>query len=240
MSPSLPSLPSPPPPWSPTPRTRTRARTRSGPGATGDARPRTLLVPSAVGVYGADRGDEVLTEDSTVGDDFLARVCRLTEAAAQPARVAGVRVVALRTGIVLSSAGGFLATQRPLYLACLGGPISGGRQWLSWVSRRDHVRAMAHLLLDSQVSGPVNVTAPGAVRQGEFALAYGASLHRPARVPLPAGLLTPVLGPDMVAEVLRAGQRVVPDRLLRDGFRFEHPRLEQALRWVAQGETPGE
>lgn len=195
-------------------------------------RPRTLLVPSAVGIYGAERGDEELTEDSPLGDDFLARVCRLTERAAEPARTVGVRVVALRTGIVLSNAGGYLGLQGLLYRAGLGGPISGGAQWLSWVTRTDHVRAMRHLLLDSDVEGPVDVTAPGAVRQREFARAYAASLHRPAILPLPAGLLVPVLGPDMVAEVVRAGQRVAPRRLLADGFAFRHPELADALAWL--------
>lgn len=197
--------------------------------------PRTFLVPSAVGVYGADRGEEVLDEGASVGDDFLARVCRLTEAAARPAADAGVRVVALRTGIVLSSHGGFLAMQRPLYLAGLGGPIDSGEQWLSWIAREDHVRAQRHLLEDSDLEGPVNLTAPGAVRQREFARAYAASLGRPCRLRLPTAVLVPVLGPDMVAEVVRAGQRVVPDRLLRDGFTFTQPRLVPALAEVRAG-----
>lgn len=197
--------------------------------------PRTLLVPSAVGVYGAERGDEVLDEGASTGDDFLARVCRLTEAAAQPAQAVGVRVVSLRTGIVLSSHGGFLQVQRPLYLAGLGGPIDSGEQWLSWISREDHVRAMRHLLLGSALEGPVNVTAPGAVHQREFARTYAASLNRPCRLMLPSAALVPLLGPDMVREVVRAGQRVVPDRLLRDGFTFHQPRLVQALDAVRAG-----
>ncbi len=193
---------------------------------------RTLLIPSAVGVYGADRDDEVLTETSAVGEDFLARVCRLTERAADSARAAGIRVVALRTGNVLSPSGGYLGLQGLLYRAGLGGPISGGAQWLSWITRADHVRAMRHLLLDSDLEGPVNLTAPEPVRQGDFARAYAASLRRPAVVPLPAGLLRPVLGPDMVTEVLRASQRVMPRRLLDDRFAFDHPVLDDALKWL--------
>lgn len=195
-------------------------------------RDRVLLVPSAVGVYGADPGDAILTEASALGDDFLARVCRLTERAADAAREAGVRVVAMRTGIVLSGQGGYLGRQRLLYRAGLGGPVSGGAQWLAWITRADHVRAMRHLLAHSELSGPVNLAAPGAVRQRDFARALAASMRRPGVVPLPAGLLAPVLGPDMVAEVLRSGQRAVPERLLGDGFRFDHPSLPEALRWL--------
>ena len=197
--------------------------------------PRVLLVPSAVGIYGAEGGEGTFDEASATADDFLARVCRLTEAAARPAREAGVRVVALRTGLVLSREGGFLAAQRPLYLAGLGGPIDAGDQWISWIGRRDHVRAMVHLLLSSDLEGPVNLTAPGPVRQRDFARAYAASLHRPCLLRLPSSLLVPVLGPDMVDEVLRSGQRVLPTRLLEDGFTFDQPRLASALAEVGAG-----
>ncbi len=197
-------------------------------------RPRTLMVASAVGVYGADRGDEVLTEESTPGDDFLARVCRVTEGAARQAADEGARVVTLRTGIVLSALGGYLATQRPLFLAGGGGPIDSGAQWLPWITREDHIRAMVHLLTGSELSGPVNLAAPGAVRQRDFARAYAASLHRPSVLTLPSALLVPFLGPDMVKELLRAGQHAVPDRLLRDGFAFGHARLDDALSWLGE------
>lgn len=198
--------------------------------------PRVLLVPSAVGIYGADGGEATFDETSPVGDDFLARVCRLTEAATRPAADAGVRVVALRTGLVLSHAGGFLAAQRLLYLAGLGGPIDSGEQWVSWIGRGDHVRAMVHLLVDSTLGGPVNLTAPGPVRQRDFARSYAASLHRPCLLRLPTAPLVPLLGRDMVDEVVRSGQRVLPERLLEDGFTFTHPRLEDALRSVHAGE----
>ena len=197
--------------------------------------PRILLVPSAVGIYGAEGGEGTFDESSPVADDFLARVCRLTEAAARGAAEAGVRVVALRTGLVLSHAGGFLAAQRPLYLAGLGGPIDSGEQWVSWIARSDHVRAMVHLLTDSDLEGPVNLTAPGPVRQREFARAFAASLHRPSLIRLPSAPLVPVLGRDMVGEILRSGQRVLPSRLLLDGFTFDHPRLAEALDEVRAG-----
>lgn len=198
--------------------------------------PRTLLVPSAVGIYGAEGGERIFDEASAMADDFLARVCRLTEASTDEASAAGVRVVALRTGIVLSRHGGFLAAQRPLYLAGLGGPIDSGEQWVSWITRRDHVRAMLHLLLDSDLVGPVNLTAPGPVRQRDLARAYAALLHRPALLRLPTAPLVPLLGRDMVDEVLRSGQRVLPTRLLEDGFEFATPRLEDALRAMHAGQ----
>lgn len=216
--------------------TRTVARALAA-GAGDEAGPRTLLVPSAVGVYGAARGDEVLAEDAWVADDFLARVCRLTEQVAErTAAPSGVRVVSMRTGIVLSHAGGYLGVQRRVFGACLGGPVDSGEGWLPWITRADHVRAMVHLLTSSDLEGPVNLVAPGVVRQGEFARAYAALLHRPSCVRLPTWALVPVLGPDMVDELLRTDQRVVPDALLRDGFLFAQPTLTGAMRWLDEGE----
>ncbi|WP_127571950.1 TIGR01777 family oxidoreductase [Georgenia faecalis] len=187
-----------------------------------------LLQASAVGIYG-DRGEEALTEDSALGSDFLANVCRAWEGATAPAQEAGVTVTLLRTGIVLAPGGGAVGPLLPLFKAGLGGPLGGGRQWWPWISLADHVRAQLHLI-DSPLTGPVNVSGPNPQRQGEVIRALARSLGRPAFVPVPRLALRVALGP--FADDVLASQRMLPSRLLADGFTFLHPRAEDATAWV--------
>ena len=163
-----------------------------------DRKPSVLLSGSAVGFYG-DRGDEELTEQSAPGHDFLAGVCVAWEAATEPARDAGIRVAHLRTGIVLSPDGGALKKQLPLFKLFLGGRFGGGTQWQSWISIRDEVGAILHLL-EHDVAGPVNLTAPNPVTNGDFAKVLGRVLGRPSVVPVPS------FGPKLVLGV-RAGRQ---------------------------------
>lgn len=194
-----------------------------------DRKPAVLVSASGIGVYG-DSGDEPRTEDSALGDGFLADVVRAWEGAADPARAAGIRVVHTRFGIVQSRRGGALQTQLPLFKLGLGGPVGGGRQYVSWVAIDDVVSAIAFALPEDDISGPVNVTAPGAVTQGEYARTLGRVLRRPAVLPAPAFAVRAILG-DFANEVLE-GQRVIPQRLLDRGYVFRHPELEPALRHV--------
>lgn len=192
-------------------------------------RPRVMVCASAIGFYG-DRGDERLTEESPPGTGFLAEVVQEWEAAAEPARSAGIRVVNLRFGIVQSAQGGALRTQLPLFRLGLGGRVGRGRQYVSWVAIDDVVRAIEHALGSERLSGPANVTAPDPVTNAQYARTLGRVLHRPALLPAPAPAVRLVLG-EFAGEVLD-GQRVLPERLLADGFGFAHPELEGALRHV--------
>jgi hypothetical protein len=192
-------------------------------------RPQVMVCASAIGFYG-DRGDDRLTEESPPGTGFLAEVVQEWEAAAEPARSAGIRVVNLRFGIVQSAQGGALRTQLPLFRLGLGGRVGRGRQYVSWVAIDDVVRAIEHALGSEQLSGPANVTAPDPVTNAEYARTLGRVLHRPALLPAPAPAVRLVLG-EFAGEVLD-GQRVLPERLLADGFGFAHPELEGALRHV--------
>jgi uncharacterized protein (TIGR01777 family) len=194
-------------------------------------RPPTVMVSgSAMGIYG-DTGDRAVTEAGPLGDDFLADVCRQWEAAAGPAIEAGIRVTFPRTGIVLSPDGGALAKLLPLFRLGLGGRMGSGRQWWSWISIDDEVRAIEHLLT-STASGPVNLTAPHPVRNADFVAALGRVLHRPAAIPVPSFAPNLLLGPERADALLFDGQRVVPKALVADGFTFEHTDVEAALRTV--------
>lgn len=193
----------------------------------------TLLQASAVGFYG-DRGDEVLTEDSPSGDGFLAGVVRAWEEATRPARDAGVRVVHLRTGIVLSPRGGALGRLLPLLRLGVGGPLGSGRNTWPWITVEDHVRAMEHLLT-SAVAGPVNMTGPAPAAQGEVVRAVARELRRPALVRVPRWALRLVLG-GFADEVL-ASQHVLPTVLLGDGFEFRHADLDAAAAWLTSAEA---
>lgn len=197
-----------------------------------EARRRTglrFLQASAVGYYG-DRGEEVLTEDSSSGDDFTAEVCRRWEAATAPAEAAGVPVVHLRTGIVLGPGGGAVGPLLPLLRAGLAGPLAGGRAWWPWISLADQVRAQLHLL-DSSLAGPVNLVGPEPARQGDVMRELARAMHRPAVIPVPRLALRVVLGE--FADSILASQRLLPRRLLDDGFTFCHPTLRDAAEWVA-------
>jgi uncharacterized protein (TIGR01777 family) len=188
--------------------------------------PAVLLVASATGIYG-DRREEVLTEDSVPGTGFLADVCRDWEEAAEPAAAAGIRVVHLRFGVVLSGGEGVLGKMAPLFRMGLGGRLGSGRQWMSWIGIEDAVAAV-QFLMKTQVVGAVNMTAPNPVTNAEFTRALGRVVHRPALLPAPAFALRLALG-QMADEALLASARAMPKRLMEGGFRFAQPNLEGAL-----------
>ena len=194
-----------------------------------DRKPTAFLSGSAVGYYG-DRGDEAVDEKSDAGTDFLAGVAREWEAATDAARVAGVRVVLLRTGIVLSPHGGALERLLPPFRLGVGGPIGTGRQWMSWIALEDHLRATEHALATVGLHGPVNLVAPNPVMNAEFAATLGRVLGRPAIVPVPSFALELLYG-EMARTTILAGQRVLPNKLLSSGFHFAHPTLEEALQF---------
>jgi hypothetical protein len=190
--------------------------------------PKVMVSTSAVGYYG-DRGDEVLTEESTPGEDFLARVCREWEAAAEPARQAGIRVVHPRLGIVLSPQGGALGTTLPIFKLGGGGKIGSGRQWWSWVTLADVVGSIVHSLTDETVEGPVNVGSPNPMTNAEYTKVLGKVLGRPTVLPLPAPAARIMLG-EVADALLLASQRMQPAKLEATGYSFRYPRLEGALR----------
>ena len=191
--------------------------------------PRTLISGSAIGYYG-DGGERQLDETSASGSGFLAQVCREWEASTKPAELAGIRVVHARIGIVLSPRGGALAKMLTPFKLGMGGPIGNGRQFMSWISLDDAVSAMHHLLMHEEITGPVNLVAPNAVTNREFGKAVGRVLHRPAFAPLPAFIARLAFG-QMADEILLAGARVMPSRLLDSQFAFRDPTLEESLRW---------
>jgi uncharacterized protein (TIGR01777 family) len=193
--------------------------------------PKVLVSGSAVGYYG-DRGDEVLTESSRPGSDFLAEVCTAWEAAAGPAREAGIRVAHIRTGIVLSGRGGALPKMLLPFKFGAGGKLGSGRQWMSWIALEDEVGAIVHLIGDDSLSGPFNLTAPNPVTNADMTKAIGAALHRPTLLPAPAFALKAALGGEMAEELLLVSQRALPTRLLDSGFTFQHPELGEALKAV--------
>lgn len=190
--------------------------------------PAVLLNASAIGYYGIDRGDELLTEDSPPGSDFLATMAADWEGATARAVQAGIRVVLLRTGIVMGKASGTINRLLLPFRLGLGARMGSGRQWMSWIALHDEVRAIRFLAEHSDVSGPVNVVGPDPVRNLQFTRAFGAALHRPAFLWLPAMALELVFG-EMATHTILASQRVVPVRLAGAGFEFRHPRLEEAL-----------
>lgn len=192
--------------------------------------PRVFVSASAVGYYG-DRGSEILDENEAPGRGFLAEVCKDWEAATRPAVERGVRVVNARTGIVLSGRGGALKAMLPLFQLGLGGVLGDGRQYMSWIAIDDVVRGYLHLLEDSGLSGPVNLTSPNPVTNAEFTQTLAKVLGRPAFLRVPAQVLTLPLG-EMAQETLLASQRAIPRRLLERGFQFQYPELEGALRHV--------
>ena len=191
--------------------------------------PRVLLSASAVGFYG-DRGDETLTEESSAGLGFLAAVCGEWEAATAPAEAAGIRVVHLRSGIVQSGRGGSLRQVLPLFKAGLGGRLSTGRQYLSWVSVEDEVGAICHAIEAEAARGPLNLTSPHPVTNVEYTKTLARVLGRPAALPVPKAALSLVLGRELTRELVLVSQRVLPARLKALGYTFRHPRLEPALR----------
>ncbi|HSK91746.1 MAG TPA: TIGR01777 family oxidoreductase [Euzebyales bacterium] len=196
-----------------------------------DGGPRTLVSVSAVHFYG-DRGDEVLTEDSTAGDElFLSRVCVAWESAAEPARQAGIRVVHPRIGLVQTPRDGALQRSLPVFRLGLGGRFGSGRQWWSWVMLDDVIGVLLHALTDDAVSGPLNVTAPEPVTNAAYTRILGRVLGRPAVLPIPAFGPRLVFG-EMADELLYTSARVLPEQALASGYSFRHPDLEAGLRSV--------
>lgn len=194
--------------------------------------PPLWLSASAVGFYGS-RGEETLTEDSPPGSGFLADVCQGWESAAHSAPLPQTRVVHLRTGVVLSAAGGALQKMLLPFQLGLGGRIGNGQPYMSWITLDDWVSAVLFLLTRSDFSGPVNVVSPQPVSNFEFTKTLGRALHRPTIFPVPAFLARLVFG-EMADETLLASTRVIPKRLLEVGFVFQHPTLEEALAKVVK------
>lgn len=198
-------------------------------------RPRVFVSASAVGFYGS-RGEEELVEDSGPGSGFLAEVVRAWEEATRPAEAAGVRTVKVRTGLVLAGRGGLLPRVMLPFKLGLGGPLGDGRQWWSWISLADHLRALLACIDDERFSGPVNLTAPHPVRNADFARRLAERLRRPAALRVPAWALRMAVGREAADELLLASQRVLPKRLADGGFDFRHPTLEEALAWALDQE----
>jgi len=192
--------------------------------------PSTFLSIAPIGIYGQDRGNELLDESAGFGNDFLARVAVQWEQAAEPAAEA-TRVVLFRTGLVLSGKGGLLGPLLPLFKAGLGGKLGSGNQWMSWISIDDEVAAIAHLM-DSSLSGPVNLVAPHPVTNAEFTRVLARVLRRPALFTIPRFALDIRLGREMAEGTALSSLRIAADRLIADGFEFSYPQLEPALRHV--------
>jgi uncharacterized protein (TIGR01777 family) len=193
--------------------------------------PRVLVSASAVGIYG-NRGDEILTESSSIApgrSDFLVEVAREWEAATEPARAAGIRVVLLRSGLVLSTTGGVLGRMLPPFRMGLGGRLGSGHQWMSWIAIDDALGVILHALMTGDLSGPVNATAPNPVTNQEFAATLARVLGRPALLPVPAAALRLAFG-EMADVALLGSARAIPARLVQSGYQFRHPQREEALR----------
>ena len=189
--------------------------------------PRVFLCASGAGYYGS-RGDEVLTEESPAGQGFLAEVCKQWEAAASVASEAGVRVVKLRTGVVLARDGGALKPMLLPFQLGLGGRVGSGQQYWSWISLDDEIGAMLFILQNDSLRGPVNAVGPAPVRNAEFVRALGKALHRPTIIPLPEWVVKTLLG-EMGEELLLTSARVMPAKLTAAGYRFSHCDLQEAL-----------
>ena len=192
-----------------------------------EPRPAVLVSSSATGYYGP-HGNEPLDEDAPPGNDFLAEVCVAWEDRAQRAAELGMRVVVVRTGVVLDRAGGALAKMLLPFQLGVGGPIAGGRQYLPWIHAEDVVGIYLAALSDERWSGPVNATAPVPVQNREFSHALGRALHRPSLLPVPGFALRAMYGE--MAEIVTGGARAVPAKPLVLGYEFRHPELDEALR----------
>ena len=194
--------------------------------AASEPRPAVLVSSSAVGYYGK-HGDEIVTEDTQAGTDFLAEVCVEWERRARAAEELGLRVVIVRTGVVLDANGGALKTMLPPFKAGVGGPVAGGKQYMPWIALDDIVGIYLAAIDEGSWSGPVNGTAPNPVTNAEFSKALGRALNRPAVFPVPAFAIRALYGE--MAEIVTEGQRAVPERTLGFGYDFRQPGLDAAL-----------
>jgi hypothetical protein len=190
-------------------------------------RPAVFLTASAIGFYG-NRGDELLTEESSFGTGFAADLARDWELASEPAAAAGIRTVQMRIGIVMSTEGGALKKMLPPFKMGAGGRLGNGRQWMSWIDVQDVVGAIHHMLRSDLLHGPVNLVAPKPVTNAEFTKTLGAVLSRPAVFPMPAFAARLAFG-EMADELLLASQRVEPVKLISSGYPFRFPTLRQSL-----------
>lgn len=206
-------------------------------GAVAEAGVPLLMNASAVGFYG-DTRNQVVDETAPQGAGFLAQLCADWEAATGAAAQHGTRVVLLRTGLVLSPGGGMLSRLRPLFGLGLGARLGNGRQYLPWISLEDQIRAIRFLMTEDEISGPVNLTGPAPVTNGEFTAALGRAVRRPAPMVVPGFALRAVVG-EFADEGLLGGQRAIPAALERAGFAFHHKTVGEALDYVTAGAPPG-
>ena len=195
-----------------------------------DAGVETLINASAVGFYG-DTKDRVVDENDRAGRGFLAQLCEDWEAATLPAQYGGARVVLARTGLVLARAGGALRRMRPLFSTGLGARLGSGRQYMSWISLEDEVRALLFAISNAALSGPVNMTGPAPVTNAEFTTAFGRAVNRPTPLMLPGFAMRAALG-EFADEGLLIGQRAIPSALERAGFQFHHNTIGEALSYA--------
>lgn len=191
--------------------------------------PKVLISASAIGYYGA-HGDEYVTEDAPPASDFLAEVCKAWEAEALKAQESGIRVVLIRIGGVIESDGGALPKMMTPFKFFLGGPIGSGKQWFSWIHRDDVVGIVKYALENEYVSGPVNATAPNPVTNREFSSTLGDAIHRPSWLAAPSFIVKLTLGE--LGGMLLTGQRVLPEKILRSGYKFKYSNLKDALKAI--------
>jgi uncharacterized protein (TIGR01777 family) len=190
-------------------------------------RPQVLISASAIGYYG-DRADEVLTEESSPGSNFLAEVCQKWESATAIAQAAGIRVALLRIGVVVSAEGGAMSKMLPPFKLGAGGRLGSGKQYMSWIALDDLVRIIDFVLGHEELQGPINAVAPNPVTNSEFTAVLGTALHRPTVLPVPSAAINLLLG-DMAKELLLSSERVVPRKLLSSGFEYRYPHLAPLL-----------
>ncbi|MGH9712512.1 MAG: TIGR01777 family oxidoreductase [Candidatus Acidiferrales bacterium] len=198
-------------------------------------KPRVFIAASAVGYYG-NRGDEILTESSAAGNDFIAQLARDWEAESMRAESAGIRTVILRFAVILSTKGGALPRMLPPFRLGAGGRLGSGKQWMSWVALEDAVGIVRAAIADERFHGPVNVVAPTPVQNAEFTRVLAGVLHRPAIFPAPAFILRIALG-EMADSLLLASQRVIPEQVRAAGYKFRYENLESALRDIIGGRS---
>jgi uncharacterized protein (TIGR01777 family) len=194
-----------------------------------EKKPKTLVSASAIGYYGA-HNDEFVIEDTPPASDFLADVCVQWEKEALKAEKSGLRVVLLRTGGVLGPDGGALAMMTKPFKAFLGGPVGNGKQWFSWIHLDDEIGIIKYALENDSLSGPVNLTAPNPVTNGDFSNSLGRALRRPSWLAVPGFMVKLMLGE--LGAVILTGQRVLPDRALKAGYRFKYADVNEALKVI--------